>query len=51
MAYKIRKISIQAFRSLCIKYIPHVKKMTPRTDLCLTCEEFRDKIKSAKSVA
>ena len=33
-----------AFRAIWVQCVPHIKFMTPRTDVCHYCEDFRTRI-------
>lgn len=44
-----RALSETTFRRIWHRVVPHVKFMTPRTDVCHKCEQFRDLIQQART--
>ena len=43
----MRKAGISVFRSIWKACLPHIKFMTPRTDVCFKCERHRQEVQSA----
>ena len=42
-----RPVGLSSFKDIWLQYIPHLKVMSPRTDCCTKCENFRVQITRA----
>lgn len=43
----VRSVKLTSFKDIRAKCLPHIRIMTPRTDVCATCEDLRRKVSAA----